>query len=80
MLLRPFRVKRGVGSDNGSGDGDEDSPPLKQQQPSLSEPKHCRRCGTDLGPETVTTRFGDHPIYEAYVCAACDFIGWVAVL
>jgi hypothetical protein len=72
MSAPPFRVMHSISSDIGSGDGDEDGLPLKQQQPSLSEPKHCRRCGTGLGPGTVTTRFGDQPTYEAYVSYFTD--------
>jgi hypothetical protein len=64
----------------GPGDGDQNDPLLKQQQihATRSGVKHCKRCGAPLGPGAVT-RFGDCPAYEVYVCAACDFIGWVAV-
>jgi DNA-directed RNA polymerase subunit M/transcription elongation factor TFIIS len=69
-----------VSSDTGSGD--EDAPPPEQQQhqiqPSNPEQRRCKRCGAVLGPET-TTRFGDQPVYDVYVCAACGFIEWVAV-
>jgi predicted RNA-binding Zn-ribbon protein involved in translation (DUF1610 family) len=72
-----------VSGNIGSGDGDQDDPPPKQQQhgiqPCNPEPRHCKRCGAVLGPGTVATRFGDQPAYEVYVCAACGFIGWVAV-
>jgi predicted RNA-binding Zn-ribbon protein involved in translation (DUF1610 family) len=64
--------------------GDQDEPPPRQQQngiqPNNPEPRRCKRCGAVLGPGTVTTRFGDQPAYEVYVCGACGFIGWVAVL
>jgi DNA-directed RNA polymerase subunit M/transcription elongation factor TFIIS len=62
-----------VNSDTGSGNGDQ-GPPPKQQEPS----KHCKRCRAVLGPGA--TRFGDKPAYDVYVCAACGFIEWVAVL
>jgi DNA-directed RNA polymerase subunit M/transcription elongation factor TFIIS len=66
-----------------SSPGEGDDPPPEQQQhrkqPSDSERKRCKRCGAVLGPETVSTRFGDQPVYEVYVCAACGFIGWIAV-
>jgi RNase P subunit RPR2 len=60
-------------SDTGSGDEDLDDPP-----PNL-EPKHCKKCGTAVGSGTVTTRFGEQPAYDVFVCAGCGFIEWVAV-
>jgi DNA-directed RNA polymerase subunit M/transcription elongation factor TFIIS len=61
-------------------DGGQDNPPPKQQQQSNNtEPRHCKKCRAVLGLGTVTTRFGDQPAYEGYVCAACGFIGWVAI-
>jgi RNase P subunit RPR2 len=59
--------------------GQDDPPPKQQQQSNNSEPKHCKKCRAVLGLGTVTTRFGERPAYEAYVCATCGFIGWVAV-
>jgi hypothetical protein len=65
----------------GSNDAWQNDPPPKQQQnqPSNPESKHCKKCGSALGSGTVTTRFGVCPAYEAYVCGACGFIGWVAI-
>ena len=60
-------------SETGSGDEGQEDPPPNQA------PKHCRKCGSALGSGTVTTRFGDRPAYDVYVCAACGFIEWVAV-
>jgi hypothetical protein len=72
-----------VSRNTGPGDGDQDDPPPKQQQqrirPARSGLKHCKRCGAGLAPGSIATRFGDQPAYEVYFCAACDFIGWIAV-
>jgi DNA-directed RNA polymerase subunit M/transcription elongation factor TFIIS len=65
-------------------DGEQDDPPppnqqQNQRQPSNSEQSRCKRCGAVLEPRKVMTRFGDKPTYDVYVCAACGFIGWVAI-
>jgi hypothetical protein len=68
--------------DSDTGEGDQDDPPPEPKQhrgePNL-EPRRCKRCGAVLGPEAITTRFGNRPAYDVYVCAACGFIEWVAV-
>jgi hypothetical protein len=70
-----------VSIDTAAIDEDQDDPPPEPKQhrtqPSKG-PRRCKRCSAVLGPEP-TTRFGDHPAYDVYICAACGFIEWVAV-
>jgi hypothetical protein len=71
-----------VSSNIDPGEGDQDDPPPDEPKQHRgepnSEPRRCKRCGAVLGSE-ATTKFGNQPAYDVYLCAACGFIEWVAV-